>query len=59
MAKIFSNVYLNFCWLPVLSPTATKNRLDEWIEVVPNNKFLWGGDCLGVESAYGSVSFAK
>ena len=59
LAKIFPNVYLNFCWLPIISPTAAKNCLEEWIELVPNNKLLWGGDCLRVESAYGSVSFAK
>jgi hypothetical protein len=59
LAKTFPNVYLNFCWLPMISPTVAKNCLDEWIELVPNNKLLWGGDCLRVESAYGSISFAK
>jgi len=59
LGKTFSNVYLDFNWLPLVSPSAAKRALAEWIETVPGNKLTWGGDCQHVEACYGAVLYAK
>jgi len=59
MAKYFPNVYLDFCWLPIISKSAAVRCLHEWIEVVPANKFMWGGDCRRPEQTFGALLFAR
>jgi hypothetical protein len=59
LAKTFPNVYLDFSWLPLLSKQAAKNTLSEWLDLIPASKLVWGGDCGRVETAYGSLIFAK
>ena len=59
LAKLFANVYLDFCWLPLISPRVAAEQLSEWIELVPNNKLLWGGDSRLVEQTYGSLLAMK
>lgn len=58
-AKSFPNVYLDFCWMPIISPSATIRHLREWIETVPNSKLLWGGDAHTPEEGYGTAVFAR
>ncbi len=55
IAKKFPNVYLDISWLPQISFTAAKHALDEWLDLVPMNKFTWGGDCRHVENTYSAV----
>ncbi len=55
LAKTFPNVYLDFAWVPLVSPEAARNALSEWIEMVPGNKIMWGGDADTVEELYGAV----
>ena len=44
LAKNFPNVYLDLCWLHIISPTAAVCMLHEAIETVPVNKiFAFGG----------------
>jgi predicted TIM-barrel fold metal-dependent hydrolase len=52
-------VYLDFNWVPLVSPAVAKRALAEWIETVPGNKLTWGGDCQHVEACYGHVLYAK
>ena len=62
LGKGFSNVYLNFCWLHIISQKAAKEALDEVIETVPWNKIIgFGGDYLSeaVEKVYGHLKMAK
>lgn len=54
-ALMFPNVYLDTCWLPLISYSSFKRALDEWLCYVPANKFLWGGDCACAEGIYGAV----
>jgi predicted TIM-barrel fold metal-dependent hydrolase len=55
LALMFPNVYLNTCWLPLISYASFQSALREWLCYVPAGKFLWGGDCHSVEGIYGSV----
>jgi predicted TIM-barrel fold metal-dependent hydrolase len=59
LAKNFPNVYLDFCWLPLISPEVAKRALSGWLETVPGSKLAWGGDCRHVEECYGHVLYAK
>ncbi len=55
LALMFPNVYLDTCWLPLISYTSFKKALSEWLCYVPSGKFLWGGDCSCAEGIYGAV----
>lgn len=59
MAKGLPNVWLDMCWLPIISPSVVRRMLQEWIEAVPMSKLMWGGDCSRVEAALGAAEFGK
>jgi hypothetical protein len=59
LGKMFPNVYLDLVWLPQISREAAVKALDEWFDLVPYNKFFWGGDCHYIEESVGSLEFAK
>jgi hypothetical protein len=60
LAKNFPNVFLDLCWLPIISPSAAARVLHEAIETVPANKILaFGGDFIIPEGAYGHAVMAR
>jgi len=60
LAKNFPNVYVNLCWMPIISPWQAENILNEWLEMIPINKiFAFGGDFTIVEGAYASAKMTK
>lgn len=62
LAKGFSNVYLNFCWLHIISQKAAREALDEVLDTVPTNKIIgFGADYHypAVEKIYGHLVMAK
>jgi predicted TIM-barrel fold metal-dependent hydrolase len=60
LAKNFPNVYLDLCWLYIISPAAAARTLHEAIETVPANKILaFGGDFIIPEGAYGHSVLAR
>lgn len=60
MAKMFPNVYIDMCWLHIISHYHVHNVLMEWLDAVPVNKILgFGGDYVFVEGVYGHLQMAK
>jgi hypothetical protein len=60
LAKNFPNVYPDLCWVHVISPTAARAILSEWLDTIPSNKILaFGGDYRFVEGVYGHVVMAR
>lgn len=60
LAKNFPNVYVDMCWLHVISPSVSRRMLHEWIETVPSNKIMaFGGDYIIVEGAYAHSRMAR
>lgn len=60
LAKNFPNVYPDLCWVHIVSPTAARAILSEWLDLVPSNKILgFGGDYRFVEGVYGHVVLAR
>jgi len=60
LAKYFPNAYVDGCWLTHISPSAYKEALNEWLEIVPATKiFAWGGDHTIPEHTYASLKLGK
>jgi predicted TIM-barrel fold metal-dependent hydrolase len=60
LGKNFPNVYLDLCWVHIISPWAARRILHEWIETVPANKiFAFGGDYIFVEGTYAHSRLAR
>ncbi|MFW9902602.1 MAG: amidohydrolase family protein, partial [Candidatus Thorarchaeota archaeon] len=50
------NAYVDLCWMPILSQSATKRLLRELIEMNCTNKvFAFGGDCENIEGTCGAL----
>ena len=60
LAKNFQNVYVDLCWVHIISPYVARATLHEWLETIPHNKiFGFGGDYGPVELAYGHSVMAR
>jgi len=60
LAKMYSNVFIDMCWTPVISPAYSIRYLDQILETVPANKIMaFGGDYSDVELAYAHSVFAR
>ncbi|MFQ6095241.1 MAG: amidohydrolase family protein [Candidatus Bathyarchaeia archaeon] len=60
LAKNFQNVYIDMCWLHIISPYRAREALAEWLDTVPSNKiFGFGGDYIFVEGVYGHSVIAR
>ena len=60
LAKTFQNVYVDFCWMHIVSPTAARTALHEMLDMVPANKiFGFGGDYRYPELSYAHLVMAR
>lgn len=60
LAKNFPNVYVDMCWLHIISPFKARLALSEWLDTVPSNKiFGFGGDYRFIEGVYGHSLIAR
>ena len=60
LAKMFPNVHIDMCWAHIISPTASRNALVEWLDAVPANKIsAFGGDYCLVDGVYGHQLMAR
>lgn len=60
LAKNFPNVYIDMCWMHIISPSRAMSSLDEWLDEVPVSKIMgFGGDFLCVEGSYGHSVMAR
>ncbi|TCN01872.1 amidohydrolase family protein [Paenibacillus sp. BK033] len=60
IAKNFANVYADFTWMYIISPTAAKHILHQMIEMVPQTKIQgFGGDYNFIEGTYAHLKLAK
>jgi len=60
LAKNFPNVYIDMCWMHIISPSRSRSALSDWLDEVPANKIMgFGGDYLFVEGVYGHAVIAK
>ena len=59
LAKHYPNVYIDMCWMYIISPLASKTYLEEWLLTVPSNKIMGFGGDVTVEWAIGHASMAR
>jgi predicted TIM-barrel fold metal-dependent hydrolase len=59
IAMKYNNVWIDSCWLPTLSYTMARRAYQEWLDMVPSNKILWGADGTTVESIYGATVLTR
>jgi len=60
LAKNFQNVYVDMCWLHIISPHSARQALAEWLDTVPWYKiFGFGGDYIFAEGVYGHSVIAR
>ncbi len=60
LAKTFRNVFVDFCWAHMISPTAAVAALVEYLDSVPANKICgFGGDVPFVDGVYGHLVLAR
>lgn len=59
-AKLFPNVYADFCWAHIISPIVSRRTLHEFLETIPVNKILgFGGDYRYPELSYAHAKLAR
>ena len=60
LAKNFRNVYIDMCWVQIISPSYSERYLNEWLETVPASKIMaFGGDQANIELVYSHLLIAK
>ncbi len=59
LAKYVSNIYIDTCWQPVLSPAFFRRAMESWLTYVPSHKITCGHDSTTVEMALGSSLFTR
>ncbi|WP_274652279.1 amidohydrolase family protein [Paenibacillus humicola] len=60
IAKNYPNVYTDFTWTYIISPTAGKQILHQMIEMVPETKIQgFGGDYNHIEGTYAHLKLAR
>jgi uncharacterized protein len=57
--KFGRHVWINGVWLPTISYTTAKRAFNEWLEVVPSNRLMWGGDDKSAEGIYGQTELSR
>lgn len=60
IAKNFRNVYVNLCWVHIISREYAVKFIEEALDTVPSNKiFGFGGDYCFIEGAYSHLKIAR
>ena len=60
LAKNFRNVFIDFCWAHMISPSAAVEALLDYLDAVPANKISgFGGDYIFIDGVYGHQVLAR
>ena len=55
LVHVYSNVIVDLCWLPLISPSASVRFLHELFEVCNADKIVWGCDTWTSEESWGAL----
>ncbi len=53
------NVWVDSVWLPLLSYTTARRAYQEWLEVMPSDRIMWGADGVDAEGIYSATVFTR
>lgn len=60
IAQTYTTVWLDLCWLPLISTTAAVRALSEWLDVIGScERILWGADTWTSEESFGALLAAR
>ncbi|MBM3290958.1 MAG: hypothetical protein FJY92_12480, partial [Candidatus Hydrogenedentes bacterium] len=54
-----SHVWVDSCWLPTISYTMAKRAYQEWLDVMPSDRIMFGADTNSAEGIYGAIEFGR
>jgi predicted TIM-barrel fold metal-dependent hydrolase len=54
-----TQVWLDTVWMPTLSYSTAKRAFHEWLDVMPSNRIMWGGDANHGEGIYGATEMTR
>ncbi|MCA9160422.1 MAG: amidohydrolase family protein [Planctomycetales bacterium] len=59
IAMRHKNVWIDSVWLPTLSYSMAKRAYQEWLEIVPSDRIMWGADTNNAEGIYAATEFTR
>jgi uncharacterized protein len=59
VARYPRHVWVDSVWLPTISYTMAKRAFHEWLEVMPSDRIMWGGDSKLPEGIYAAAEFTR
>lgn len=59
IAMKYRNVWVDSVWLPQLSYTMAKRAYQEWLEMFPSDRIMWGADTVNAEGIYAGTVFTR
>lgn len=59
LAQTYGNVFIDFSWMPYLHHFYLRQKLSEWLEILPANKLLFGSDAGAPEFHVASAHYAR
>jgi hypothetical protein len=59
IAMRHKNVWIDSVWLPTLSYTMARRAYQEWLEMVPSDRIMWGADTVQAEGIYAATEFTR
>jgi hypothetical protein len=59
IAMRYKNVWVDSVWLPQLSYTMARRAYQEWLEVMPSNRIMWGADTTQAEGIYAATVWTR
>lgn len=59
MQRHWRHVWVDSVWLPTISYSMGKRAYQEWLEVMPSNRLLWGADAHHAEGIYGATETTR
>jgi predicted TIM-barrel fold metal-dependent hydrolase len=54
-----TQVWLDSVWMPTLSYATAKRAFHEWLDVMPSDRIMWGGDANHAEGIYGATEMTR
>ena len=59
IATRHKNVWIDSVWLPTISFTMARRAFQEWLDVVPSNRIMWGADVNHAEGTYAATAVTR
>jgi uncharacterized protein len=53
------NVWIDCNWLPMVCYPTAKRAFNEWLDLIPTNRIMWGSDSKSAEEIYGAVELMR